>query len=543
MADREGRVRTRSLPSSRLGPGFWVRLVGLGLLDALAAFASLVLVAEGAWWLLSALLIGTAGINYIYLSSRTLPFRWLMPGLVFLLLFSLYPIIYTFYVALTNWSIPNFLTKDQAITQLTSRETLPTEEGQDFQLFVYRQPEGEFRFLLRSETEQFFGRPRPADDDPLEEGALEDPASYEVVDEDRDGVPETIGPFRRLESRDLFAVASELQRLVLDIPGRGLARVQTITSARVSEARYAYDATRDVLVDKLEGLECTPTEGNFVCPGERELTPGWRVPVGFQNFLRVATDSRIRDPFVRVFIWNVVFAAGTVLLTLALGLGLALTFQDERMRWRKLLRSLLILPYAIPAFLTVLVWRGLLNQQFGAVNRTLEPLLSLFGSDGIPWLASGFWAKVAVLLVNLWLGFPYMMLVTMGALQAIPSELQEAARVDGASALGVFRKVTFPLLMVSIFPLLIASFAFNFNNFVLIFLLTRGGPPLAGYAVPVGETDILISFTFNLAITSGRGADFGLASAISIFIFLVVAGLSAFGFRYTRRLEEVYGGL
>jgi arabinogalactan oligomer/maltooligosaccharide transport system permease protein len=543
MGDREGGVRRRSLPSSRLGPGFWVRLVGLGLLDGLAIFAAFVLLSEGAWGMLSALLIGTAGINYVYLSSRAFPFRWLVPGLVFLLLFSIYPIIYTFYVALTNWSIPNFLTKDQAIVQLTSRETLPTEEGQDFQLFVYRQPDGEFRFLLRSETEQFFGRPRPADEDPAEEGALEDPASHEVVDEDGDGVPEMIGPFRRLESRDLFAVAGELQRQVLDIPGRGSARVQTVSSARVTEARYAYDPGQDVLVDKLEGVECTPIQGNFVCPGERELTPGWRVPVGFDNFLRVATDSRIRDPFVRVFIWNVVFAAGTVLLTLAVGLGLALTFQDQRMRWRKLLRSLLILPYAIPAFLTILVWRGLLNERFGGVNRTLEPVLSLFGSDGIPWLASGYWAKAAVLLVNLWLGFPYMMLVTMGALQAIPAELQEAARVDGASAGGVFRKVTFPLLMVSIFPLLIAAFAFNFNNFVLIFLLTRGGPPLAGYAVPVGDTDILISFTFNLAITSGRGADFALASAISIFIFLVVASLSAFGFRYTRRLEEVYGGL
>jgi ABC-type sugar transport system permease subunit len=543
MGDREGGVRGRSLPSSRLGPGFWVRLLGLGLLDGLAAFASLVLLADGAWGMLSALLIGTAGINYVYLSPRAFPLRWLVPGLVFLLLFSIYPIIYTFYVALTNWSIPNFLSKDQAIVQLTSRETLPTEEGQDFQLFVYRQPGGEFRFLLRSETEQFFGRPHPADEDPPEEGALEDLASHEVVDEDGDGLPEMIGPFRRLEPRDLFAVAGELQRLVLDIPGRGSARVQTITSARVTEARYAYDAGRDVLVDKLEGVECTPILGNFVCPEERELTPGWRVPVGFENFLGVATDPRIRDPFVRVFIWNVVFAAGSVFLTVAVGLSLALTFQDQRMRWRKLLRSLLILPYAIPAFLTILVWRGLLNEQFGAVNRTLEPVLSLFGSDGIPWLASGNWAKVAVLLVNLWLGFPYMMLVTMGALQAIPAELQEAARVDGASAPGVFRKVTFPLLMVSIFPLLIAAFAFNFNNFVLIFLLTRGGPPLAGYAVPVGDTDILISFTFNLAITSGRGADFGLASAISILIFLMVASLSAFGFRYTRRLEDVYGGL
>lgn len=97
--------------------------------------------------------------------------------------------------------------------------------------------------------------------------------------------------------------------------------------------------------------------------------------------------------------------------------------------------------------------------------------------------------------------------------------------------------------MVSIAPLLIASFAFNFNNFVLIWLLTRGGPPLSGYAVPVGETDILISFTFNIAFASGRGADYGLAAAITIFIFLIVVALASASFRYTKRLEEVYGAL
>ena len=107
----------------------------------------------------------------------------------------------------------------------------------------------------------------------------------------------------------------------------------------------------------------------------------------------------------------------------------------------------------------------------------------------------------------------------------------------------MFATVTLPLLMVATAPMLIGSFAYNFNNFTLIFLLTSGGPPVAGASVPVGHTDILISFTFNLALQAGRGQNFGLGSAIVIVIFLVVAALSAFSFRFTRRLERVYGNV
>jgi arabinogalactan oligomer/maltooligosaccharide transport system permease protein len=149
---------------------------------------------------------------------------------------------------------------------------------------------------------------------------------------------------------------------------------------------------------------------------------------------------------------------------------------------------------------------------------------------------------VTVLVVNLWLGFPYMFLLATGALQSIPEDILEAARTDGASGSRVFRSVTFPLLMVALAPLLIGSFAFNFNNFNLIYLLTNGGPPVLGAEVPVGHTDILISFTFNLASASGRGNQYGLASAVTMIIFLLLLAISAFSFRFTKRLEDTYGG-
>ncbi len=201
------------------------------------------------------------------------------------------------------------------------------------------------------------------------------------------------------------------------------------------------------------------------------------------------------------------------------------------MRAKRIYRSLLIVPYALPSFMTALIWQGMLNQRFGIINDILNA--------SIPWLRDPWMAKASVLLVNLWLGFPYMFLISTGALQAIPEELKEAAYVDGANPRQAFRRVTFPLLLVTLAPLLIASFAFNFNNFNIIFLLTGGGPPIPGAQTPAGNTDILITYTFRLAFETGRGADFGFAAAIASLIFVMVATISAISFRRTRVLEEL----
>jgi len=131
-----------------------------------------------------------------------------------------------------------------------------------------------------------------------------------------------------------------------------------------------------------------------------------------------------------------------------------------------------------------------------------------------------------------------MFLVCTGALQSIPADTIEAARIDGAGAWRIFRSMTLPLLMISVAPLLIASFAFNFNNFTLIYMLTGGGPNFVGTPVVVGHTDILISMVYSVAFESGN-KQYGLASALSILIFLVVGLIAYVGFRRTRTLEEI----
>jgi arabinogalactan oligomer/maltooligosaccharide transport system permease protein len=218
-----------------------------------------------------------------------------------------------------------------------------------------------------------------------------------------------------------------------------------------------------------------------------------------------------------------------VLTTFLLGLALALLFNDERLKGKRMMRALLVLPYALPGFVTALVWASMFNQQFGLINNAL--------GLNVDWLGNGTWAKVAILITNLWLGFPYMFIVCTGALQSIPHDVKEAAAIDGASGFRTIRSIIMPLILVAVGPLLIASFAFNFNNFGLIFLMTEGGP-FENNQSAIGSTDLLITYAYRLAFTSAS-PNFGYAAAISIFIFMIVAVLSYFGFRQTKALEEV----
>ena len=197
---------------------------------------------------------------------------------------------------------------------------------------------------------------------------------------------------------------------------------------------------------------------------------GYKTTIGRRNFRNLFTDRRYAEPFIQVFAWTITFALISVVETFALGLLLAVLLNDVQLKLRGLYRSILIIPYAMPAFVTCLIWRGLFNTELGIINSAL--LVPLFGK-AIPWFQDPFWAKVAVLIVNLWLGFPYMMLICSGALQSIPHELYEAAMVDGASGWKRFRTITFPLMLSQVTPLLTASFAFNFNNLNVISIAKR----------------------------------------------------------------------
>ncbi|ACO45827.1 ABC transporter permease subunit [Deinococcus deserti] len=254
--------------------------------------------------------------------------------------------------------------------------------------------------------------------------------------------------------------------------------------------------------------------------------------VGLANFREIfGKASRALLP---VFIWTVVFAFSTVVINALAGLVLGILLFNKRLKGRNIYRTLLFLPWAVPAVISVQMWKALLNQQFGIVNKGL----GLLGIAAVPWLGDPLWAKISVLLVNLWLGFPYMMTATISALSTINEDLYEAASIDGASRWQQIQSITLPLLRSSFTPILLSGFAFNFNNFGIIYLLTQGGPPLEGREATAQSTDILLSWGFNTAFASSGGQNFALASAIALIIFFLTLAISLVNFKAAGVFEE-----
>lgn len=256
--------------------------------------------------------------------------------------------------------------------------------------------------------------------------------------------------------------------------------------------------------------------------------------VGLSTFKDLFALSAWAKTFYGVFSWTVVWAILSTVTTFFGGFAVALLVQQPITRFKAMWRTLYMLPFAIPGFVSLLIMRNMFNAQFGPVNQYLRWL----GLEGPNWLSDPVWAKVTILLVNLWLGFPVSMLLIIGILTTIPRDLYEAAEVDGASPFQKFRKITFPSVMFSLAPILIGQFAGNFNNFNVIYLMTNGRPANSDYQF-AGETDILITWLYNLSINNGK---YNFAAVVSIIIFAILATISLWNFRRTRsfREEDVY---
>ena len=254
--------------------------------------------------------------------------------------------------------------------------------------------------------------------------------------------------------------------------------------------------------------------------------------VGFANFIEVLTGP-FKEVFLPVFGWNIIFAVVSTAGTFFLGLIVAMAVNNPNIKEKSVYRAILIIPWALPATVAILSWQGLLNGSYGAINNLLLNLHLI--SNPIPWLTDPTWARVALIIVNIWLGFPYMMNVCLGALGAIPDSYYEAADVDGASKWLQFRNITLPSIAKTAYPLIISSFAFNFNNFGSAFLITKGGPPRMATQF-AGYTDILASVNYKLSTQFGR---FEIASAISIIIFLILGTISYYQMKLSGQFEEV----
>ncbi|ADC48534.1 MULTISPECIES: carbohydrate ABC transporter permease [Alkalihalophilus] len=253
--------------------------------------------------------------------------------------------------------------------------------------------------------------------------------------------------------------------------------------------------------------------------------------IGFKNFIDLVTVPIWRDTFFSVLSWTLVWTFVATTLQIALALFLALLVNDPRVKGKKFIRTILILPWAVPGFVTILIFSAMFNDNFGTINRDI--IIPLFGGDGIPWMSDPFWAKTALIMIQVWLGFPFVFALFTGVLTSISSDWYEAADMDGANRLQKFRFITLPHVLFATAPLLIMQYSFNFNNFNIIYLFNQGGPAVRGQNA--GGTDILISWVYGLTFETKQ---YGMAAAISIIIGIMVAGFAFFQFRRSRSFKE-----
>jgi arabinogalactan oligomer / maltooligosaccharide transport system permease protein len=236
--------------------------------------------------------------------------------------------------------------------------------------------------------------------------------------------------------------------------------------------------------------------------------------IGLSNYTSIFSTLDAHA-FGSTLIWTISFSIIATLTAFIIGLGLALLLNDQGLRERNVYRTLLIIPWALPSAITILAWSGILNSDFGYANHFLH---SVLGISPVPWLTNASWARFSVVMVSTWAGYPFMMTACLGALQSVPDELVEAAKIDGARRFNIFRFVSLPVLRSVVVPLLISTYSFNFtNNFNLVYLLTGGGPAVVGSQA--GATDSVLSYSYKLTLTYQR---YGIACAVAVTVFAIV---------------------
>lgn len=501
----------------------------LALVDVFGVVLAVSIGGDGNWFFAIAILLTILMINAIMLVPGLRQMKWISPALALMLILSLYPMLYTLYVAFTNFSDGHRTTKGEAVELLSDRRYLP-EGGTTYRWFVFQNEAGSYAlWLIDGEGNSFFARP----DTPFEAVAANSSGSEPFSAE---GVPASYEGYTLLERGARFRALSDIQNMTFGAAESAVG-VRSAEMAGTFAQQWTYDAQTDTLTDNATGTTYTAnnTTGEFVASNGSTAPIGFWVGVGFDNFSRIISTTLSQGPLLRVVLWTISFAVIGSLSGFAIGLVAALLLNGNSI-WLRIARALMIIPYAVPGLVSVLVWRGMLNANIGVIPEVLNAVLGwspTFSTD------PG-WAKVAILVVNLWFSAPYFMLIGSGALQAIPADVYEAAQVDGANRWRQFWQITLPLVLVSLGPLIIASIIFNFNNFFLMEGLFQGGPPMAGTsAPPVGHTDNLITYTYRLAFSAGGTKDYGLASAMGVIIFFIVGALTMVQFRLMRTWEQV----
>jgi len=506
-------------PASKAPPR-WLRWMVAALAAVLLWFVLALWTAGQPLVAVGALAFGGAAL-VVYGTARSVAWKYLFPGVAGMLLFVAFPLLYTVQIGFTNYSSNNLLEQDRARAYLLDQTV--ADESKSLAYTLHR--DGTAVRLRLAPAEGTTGPALLSPPLNLLRGAPKAPVAMQPQDQAALG--------EALSLRELLQLRDALTALQLQLPDGSVIRYAGLRE--FGPIQPLWQAHADGSLTQLSTNTVYRPNRNTgffeTAQGER-VQPGFKVGIGFANYARMMFDADFRGPFVSIFIWTVLFAGLTVVFSTALGMTLSVLLEWPALKGRTLYRTLLFLPYAVPGFISILVFKGLFNQNFGEINAILN---ALFGVRPA-WFADPLLAKVMILIVNTWLGYPYIMILCSGLIKAIPADLYEASALAGAGPLTNFFKITAPLIVRPLTPLLISAFAFNFNNFVLISLLTDGRPDYLNTKLPAGTNDILVSYTYRIAFTDS-GQNFGLAAAISTLIFVMVAIMALVQLKITQRKD------
>lgn len=503
---------------------YLLNLVLLGAFLLAAAWLISVLLRDGLVPLASALSAVTVFLAMVYLRRRFSPLRWMAIGIALALLFTLYPLLFTLYLSVTNMGSGHLMSKQQAISRLEAQMYLPAE-GQTYRWTAFQTESGEYALWLKpADGQGLLALPGQ----PIEAVT---PGEGNVGALDEDGIPASLEGYERLPLNRTVAIITQLSSIDFG-EAPFTVRIKSLREASTLKPKYQYDAAGDVMVDLETGVTYRPIEGTFTSEEGEILSPGYIEFIGAQHFQEFLGNPGFREPLLSMLAWNIAFAFFSVAISFIVGLVVTLLFED--LPGRRIIRALLIIPWPIPVLVSILIWRNMLHPDLGFVAPLLE---SIFG-ESPEWFLNPTWTRFALILVNVWLSYPYFYVISAGAIRSIPGEIYDAAIVDGASAWSKFTRITLPLLLRILMPLLIASFTFNFNNFNVIYIFNFGNPPMPGTIVPMGHTDILISFVYRLAFITSNVTNYGLAAAITVMLFILVAIMVLVQTRFANLFRE-----
>lgn len=450
----------------------------------------------------------------VFLKKSLTPWRWLSVGIVMAVLFTIYPIFYTVYLSFTNMSGGHLVTKQQAIEKISNEKYVV--DGEKYSWQAYKDGSKFLLLITDSEGKSFIASENE---------------SFENISLENNKFPEEIRGYKKLNRIETIKNIDAIGKTNYGSAGNTV-QVLSMEEVAVTKAAYEYNSKEDIFTDVRTGMEYSPIRGTYTSKTGETLIPGFMVGIGFDNYTRFLGNSGYRKPLIQIFIWNVMFSLLSVLISFGIGLMIALLFED--LPHKRLIRSLLILPYPVPILVSIMVWRAMLNEQMGLFTNWIEALFGVAPQ----FFTSVTACRIALIIINVYLTYPYFYILTSGALKSIPGELFEAASIDGAGSFTMLRKITLPMLMRILAPMVISSFSFNFNNFTLIWGFNAGLPAMADTIVPMGYTDLLISFIYRLGFSTANAADYGFSAAITVLLFILVAIMVFFQSINTKAIKE-----